>query len=248
MSSRASASVVSLPVLAVASSANSKTGMVSATYVTGSTCPASCPFRGSGCYGEAGHIGRIARRLRRAPSQEPRNVATLEAAMIDNLPALHDLRLHVYGEFADASHAQKVGEAATRYRVRGSVISRNLQVWSYTHRWREIPAAAFGPDINILASVETWSDAAEAFARGYPPAITLPELPSEAPWSQSSEGGSVRVVPCPAQTKGRKCVDCRLCLNTTHLLKSRTAIAFRPNHNNTRRIALETINAVTDEH
>lgn len=242
MRARRPDSAVQLPVLAVPASGNAKTGLVSATYVTGSTCPESCPFRKNGCYGEDGLVALQSKRLNRAPVQDPATVGRLEADMIDALPALLDLRLHVYGEFADEAHAREVAAAAGRYVARGRIVGRTLKVWTYTHRWREIPVEAFGPDINVLASCETYEDAELARVAGYAPAVVVPEFESDRPYASfAASGEELKTVPCPNQTAGRQCVDCRLCLNAARLLKNRQVIAFRPNKNKTQRIALETI-------
>ena len=46
------------------------------------------------------------------------------------------------------------------------------------------------------------------------------------PGPRAYDLGGVRVVPCPAQTRGVVCTDCRLCLRPGHLLARRLAIGF----------------------
>lgn len=214
------------PVLAVNASENSKTGLCSATYVTGKTCPDSCPFKGGGCYGESGHVGRVARRVSRSGVEDGETIGKMEAAAIDCLSAQLDLRLHVYGEFADEEHAERVDEAAGRFKARAALIGKKVKAWTYTHRWREINAYTF-THISALASVESFADAEKAFDEGYAPALSMAEFQSET--LHQPRGASFKIMPCPAQTKGRKCVDCRLCFDSTALKEKRIAIGFRPN-------------------
>lgn len=224
---------VQLPVLAVNASENSKTGPCSATYVTGKTCPDSCPFKGSGCYGESGHVGIVARRVSRSRVDDGETLGHMEAAAIDCLSANLDLRLHVYGEFADTRHAELVDAAVARFVLRGEIVGKRLKAWTYTHRWREIPASTFNRT-SALASVETAADAVNAFDSGYAPAWSMEEFPNNSGklFTVKSPDGShepFMVMPCPAQTKGRKCVDCRMCFNSSYLIERRIAIGFRPN-------------------
>lgn len=228
---------VQLPVLAVNASENSKTGLCSATYVSGKTCPDSCPFKRNGCYGEHGHVGIVARRVSRSGVEDGFTIGKMEAAAIDCLSAQLDLRLHVYGEFANLSHADLVDHAVGRYKARGAIIGKTLKAWTYTHRWREIDADTF-QNISALASVETYDDALKAFNQGYAPAISLTEFMSEKTYNVRMHANgetSFRILPCPAQTKGRKCVDCRMCFDSKSLIEKRIAIGFRPNKSTQKR-------------
>lgn len=47
---------------------------------------------------------------------------------------------------------------------------------------------------------------------------------SEKAWTD--EGTGVRVIPCPEQTKGVTCVECKLCMNDTFLRDSGAAIGL----------------------
>lgn len=217
---------VQLPVLAVNASENSKTGLCSATYVSGKTCPDSCPFKRNGCYGEVGHVGIVARRVSRSGVEDGDTIGKMEAAAIDCLSAHLDLRLHVYGEFANEAHVEFVDEAVRRYKERAAVIGKTVRAWTYTHRWREIDSWHFS-HISALASVESFADAEQAFSEGYAPALSMTEFQSERLYQP--RGASFKIMPCPAQTKGRKCVDCRMCFDSSALKAKLIAIGFRPN-------------------
>jgi hypothetical protein len=118
-----------------------------------------------------------------------------------------DMRLHVGGDVAGDAGAALLGAAAGLYRLQGGG-----DVWLYTHRWGEVERAAFGPHIHVLASTETPQQAEKAIQRGYLPTMTVANF-----WSNKAYnvGGGIKVVPCPAQTKGKKCIECRLCFGRT---------------------------------
>ena len=206
--------------LLVMHSTNVKVGDVAATYAPiKQTCPTSCPLRdGGGCYAEAGNVGFQVRRLERElDGANGDTLAILEGDEIADkgrhAPQGHPLRIHVSG---DASTPFRAAQAA-----RGAA-SWPGPAWSYTHAWRDVPREAWGR-VSVLASVESTDDARKALNRGYAPAILVASHP---PNGRSYDEGDVRIVPCPAQTRDRKCTECRLCWDDQRLLATRTAIAF----------------------
>ena len=206
------------------------------------TCPESCPFKrdangvAGGCFADAGYTGRAIKILDAAarwhdmsPTSMANMVISQEVAHIDQ--AFHgkpvpqdgarggrDLRLHVGGDVGTTFGAQLLGRAATRWRSRGGGA-----VWTYTHRWRDIPRSAWGPDVSVLASCETADEMNEARERGYPPAVTVPQHPSKKAYAM--KGTDTKVIPCPFETKGTVCSECRLCLDVD-LMKMNKAIGF----------------------
>jgi hypothetical protein len=201
--------------LAVESSDNRKLGCCSATYVSQESCP-SCPLRGAGCYAEHDLIQFVTWRLGRAGALSPARLALAEARAIDRLTGDRPLRLHVVGDCRTPRAAGIVAAAAARYQARGG-----RPVWTYTHAWRTVPRAAWG-EVSVLASCESAQQAAEAMAQGYAAALLVDEYPSEAAYNH----GGVRVLPCPYQTRGVQCRDCRLCFGDTRLLKAGLVIGF----------------------
>lgn len=204
------------------------------------TCPDTCPLKHHGCFAEAGasHLtmGRLNARAKRW-DWDPLDVSFAEAELIsrafaDGVPqdgarGGRDLRLHVGGEVSCRLGAIALGIEARRWRARGGGA-----VWTYTHRWREIPRASWGSEgIAVFASAERPEELEEAAARGYPAAITLPVFTNGRdqaeirPRAFTPEGSSFTVIPCPAETRGRTCVQCRLCLDHD-LLGARKAIGF----------------------
>jgi hypothetical protein len=114
-----------------------------------------------------------------------------------------DLRLHVGGDVSCADGASILAGAADTWYSKGGG-----SVWTFTHRWREIPSYHWG-EINALASVESTAEARQAIQLGYTPALVLERHPSD----QAFVIDGLRVIPCPAQTRGTTCVECRLCLD-----------------------------------
>jgi hypothetical protein len=174
--------------------------LVASTYVSiERTCPASCPFKGAGCYAEAGFTRVLGQRLDRdAAEVTPLRIAKAEADLIDaawpkGVPqdgarGGRDLRLHVGGEFPSEGGARVVAGAVARWLERGGGA-----VWSFTHRWRQIARAAFGR-ISVLASCETAAQAREAVLRGYVPALVVERFPDGAR-AFDVEGHALRALP-----------------------------------------------------
>lgn len=214
-------------VAVVAVSENRKTGPVSATWASQSTCPSSCPFMGDGCYAETGPSGTVTRRLNRSKVRSVVRLAQEEADGIDSLPADRDLRLHVVGDCTTEAATEIVAEACRRYldrhdhRVSQGMAESGAMVWGYTHAWRDVPAAAWGV-VSILASVERPADARAAMEAGYAVAIVVAEHPFEKTYSHHG----ITVIPCPYETRGVQCVDCRLCMDAPRLLEKGVCIGF----------------------
>lgn len=201
----------------------------SSTYVSiAATCPQSCAFKSSGCYVREGFTGSMSRKLDRDASRMTGDmVVMIEAERIkaafrggtipqDGARGGRDLRLHVGGDVSSSKAARWLAAAAAHWKQRGGG-----SVWTYTHRWRQIPRQSWG-SISALASVENLSDAYAALTRGYAPAFTMRQFPSE----KSFALGTLKVVPCPAETRGTTCVKCRLCVDDRRLAERGVAIGF----------------------
>lgn len=162
----------------VSVSKNAKTGLCACTYAAQASCPASCPFRGSGCYAEAGHVGLVTRRVNEAAlaaDATPLQVAQSEAAAIAAgavVPGL-PLRLHVVGDAATVQAAMVLAEAARGYQERGGGVA-----WTYTHAWRDVARVAWD-GVSVLASVESVADIPAARTQGYAPAVVVHEHPAD---------------------------------------------------------------------
>lgn len=195
------------------------------------TCSESCLFKRGGCYVaadqfmhramltlDAGAVGRTGS-----------EVIAEEVDIIDRawkhrgVPRDgwrgngRDLRLHVGGDVPDAASAALLAWAAVRWAARGGG-----RVWTYTHGWRTIPRVSFG-SISALASVETARQVRAARRRGYAPALVVEQFPAG---KRPFEVAGTRFVPCPAETLGKTCVECRLCLDVD-LHSKNLGIAFQ---------------------
>lgn len=195
------------------------------------TCSDSCPFKLSGCYVRSGRTKKIAAKLDQASAGgSAEQVIADEAHLIDRafrggpVPqdgarGGRDLRLHAGGDVGSAADAVLLAGAAKRWQKRGGGA-----VWTFTHRWAEIPRATFGR-ISVLASVEVPQDIEVARRAGYASAIVVGEFPSHRAFALP--GTTAKIIPCPAETSNTTCIECRLCLDADKLLELNTAIAFQ---------------------
>lgn len=207
----------------------------SATYVSiDATCPPTCRFKGNGCYVTEGFTGRANRLLNQAAAAQGLDgddVIAVEAALLDRAFSRNggqvpqdgarggrDLRLHIGGDVASQDGAQRLSDARDSWVRRGGGA-----VWTFTHRWMDIPRSSWG-EISVLASVETVAEARFAELQGYVPAIVVERFASDR--SFQLEGCDTRWIPCPAETRGKTCVECRLCLDAASLHKRGMGIAF----------------------
>lgn len=183
------------------------------------SCPHDCKLWNSCYYRKGLHLGRVNRTLEdQSMGASPLQVAYAEAAGIDQLKGDVPLRLHVGGDARTPDAASVVGEAAQRYAGRGG-----QPVFTFTHAWRTVQRRAWGASVSVLASVETTAEARRAMARGYAAAITVPSHPAD---GKAWRAGKLRVIPCPEQTKGRTCAQCRLCMDAGALRRRGAVIAF----------------------
>lgn len=204
--------------LYVANSTNAKLGAgIDATYAPLTTCPSSCPLRGSGCYAESGNVAIHARRLdREAAGRGPLFAAREEARAIDASHAggpvpyaigpdgrravRRRLRLHVSGDARSNLAARVVSAAVARWQARGGG-----EAWVYTHAWRTVARASWGP-VSAYASIEDPADGPRALARGYAPALIVSHFPAD-----RFVAGDVEYLACRAQTEGATCAECGAC-------------------------------------
>jgi hypothetical protein len=199
---------------------------VDATYSSiKDTCPDSCSLKNEGCYAQTSFVGMINHRMeRRARGASALEVARAEAKAIDDsykggpVPAGRDLRLHVAGDSRTLAGTRVINKAIKRWKQRGGGA-----VWSYTHAWKHVPREEWS-HVSILASVANVGEVKEARERGYAPALVVAEHPSEKAYQL--DGSDVKWIPCPNQTRGVGCTDCRLCFNADRLFQGNFGITF----------------------
>lgn len=213
---------------------------ISSTYLPiEQTCPETCPLKPKSrgkvrpCYADAGFTGFTVRRLERhAAGLSAHQLVELEAKAIDEsfeggriplgrrktkrLPAMRrDLRLHISGDVQDERGAEVLSAASHRWHKRGGGT-----VFTYTHAWRSIHRDCWR-EISVLASCETIADAKLAMDYGYLPALLVGDHPAH---GRAYEQDGMRIIPCPAETRDRTCVECRLCMDRH--LPSNAVISF----------------------
>lgn len=206
---------------------------VCATYVSiNATCPDTCTFKGKGCFAQSGYIKRFAGRLEEQAAEMKLTglqIAESEAELLrrlwrgkqipqDGARGGRDLRLHVGGDVSGEDAAKVLAAAAENWKSRDGGA-----VWTYTHRWREIPVEAWG-SIAVWASTEGREQADEARALGYRVSVTMPDRLFTG--NRKQPIGGMQVVPCPWESAGVSCVQCRLCLGESKLPKD-TTIGFK---------------------
>ena len=76
----------------------------------------------------------------------------------------------------------------------------------------------------MLASIDQTSQSYGARDQGYAPAIVVSEHVSEKAYYLA--GSDIKWIPCPNQTRGVGCVDCRLCFDSDRLEQQGLGIAF----------------------
>lgn len=203
----------------VLKSENGKTGDVAATYASiAATCSRGCALRDEGCYAQTGRTALT--EMRTSKRVTPEQAAREEGRLIQQAATLHaancrPLRLHVSGDCRTTRAAKILGKACRSWPG---------AVWTYTHAWRNVRREAWGPSVSILASVETLLQAQAVRARGYAPALVVAEHPKDGKAWVAPNG--IRFIPCPEQTRGVECVECRLCFDADALRERNAGIAF----------------------
>lgn len=219
---RATRPADALGVRVVAASGNGKLGRAAATYAGKQTCPESCVFRDAGCYAASTNANLVWRRITaEAGDATPLELAEAEARLIRRARADRPLRLHVAGDTPDPEGARVIAAACEGYASRGRQEGVTADVWGYTHCWREVARDDWG-GVSMLASCESVADVRAAWARGYAAALVVESFPSKGAF----KAGGATVIPCPAQTSGRTCTECRLCFADNRLHTRRLVIGL----------------------
>lgn len=199
---------------------------IDATYVSiEASCPTSCPLKGESCYAQQSFTGMHGRKLdQEAIEFSPLQAAQQEAKAINNsyggrkIPLGRDLRLHVAGDSRTVKGTRLINKAVGNWKARGGG-----DCWSYTHAWKHVPRKDWS-NVSILASVNSIDDVKLARQQGYAPALVVAEHTSNKAYLL--EGSSTKWIPCPNQTTGVACSDCRLCFNADRLFQGHYGIAF----------------------
>lgn len=204
-------------------------GVWATTLPVHQTCPSSCPLLDNGCYGQrgpGGHVARLERNVKRrglgaldVANEEARLIRQKAKRVRQGTP----LRLHVSGDCRTAEAAKIVADACREWPG---------PVWVFTHAWPDVPRSAWGT-VSVFASIEDPNEAPEATARGYAPALVVGEHPTN---GRSWVAGAVQFIPCPFETRGVACSDCRLCFDADRMIRDGFGIALAAHGSGKKRV------------
>lgn len=224
-----------MPVKLILNTMNRKLLGCAVTYVAQQSCPQECLFLNQGCYAEYGPmLWSVTSKLNlEAKGLSPAELARMEGEKIwwmryDPSARNRPLRLHGVGDCKTDYAAQEVSSAADLW-----ILTNKAPVWGYTHAWKNVKRESWR-NISILASVENPIDLALAWKRGYAAALVVPEFPDGpkafTQWIKKpgKKSQSFKIIPCPEQTLGIGCRDCKLCFKDQWLHENRIVIGFTP--------------------
>ncbi len=207
-------------------SSNRKTGPIPVTRTDRTSCPATCPFKGNGCYAATGpeaiHWGKL-----------DREGLSFEQ-LLEAIRTLPDRQLWRHNSAGDLPNPATV--AGRRLIKQLAMANLGKRGFTYSHHRLTAKVAAFfkaitawGFTINASTESETAADA--AVAHGVRTVMAVPSTETRRFWR--SAGGN-RVVVCPAVTYPGKvtCATCQLCYGRD----SQVIIAF-PAHGTHKRKA-----------
>lgn len=203
-------------------SANRKIGDAAATWVAQESCPKDCLFYKSGCYAETHWSGQLTRRLASHPHtavelahEEARQIIDYADSYI--LRPKRPLRLHVVGDCATEETAGIVSKAADYYRK----ITRK-PVWTYTHA--KNVARKFWGGVSVFRSCHSIEEVKAAHQEDYASVLVVGDFKNG---EKAYKEDGFTIIPCPEQTKGIPCTDCRLCFNDRRLHENKAVVAFK---------------------
>lgn len=189
----------------VRTSANRKTGPIPVTMTTRDSCPASCTFRGAGCYAEHGPIAWQWKALDRG-----RNALDLDmlCRSIRAIPGGMLWRHNVAGDLPGPG--ENIDRAALAAIARAN---RGRRGFTYTHKHTTADnlttiknAQAYGFTINL--SADNGSHADTLVDHGLPVIVVMPATAAKVSFTP----GGHKIVQCPAENSTRiTCANCGLC-------------------------------------
>lgn len=208
-------------------SRNAKTGPIPVSTSSRDTCPDTCPFRGNGCYADAGPLALHWD----AVTSGARGVAwSAFLQLIRRLPRRQLWRHNQAGDLWKPGTA--IGRAALAQLVDAN---RGRRGYTYSHHKRT-PAtvqafrAATANGFTVNASCETEAAADAAMADGLRAVFVVAADDQRVAWTTA---GGNRAVTCPAQRlAGMDCATCQLCYGRPQNI----AVAFRAHGTGRRRV------------
>jgi hypothetical protein len=228
----------------IARSGNGKTGPIPVTSRGQWSCPTSCPFMGSGCYGEnrganPATLFEIAERSEGGWTADSlakgmRQSGRPGKGMRRQFPLVRDREV---GDVLDAD-GNIDRPWMTMVRDAARIVGRT--VFGYTHV-AEVTSEDVPDGYVMNASCETPEQVRAAWSRGLP-AVMVGEANDIRPTFADA-----RIVACPAETSAVTCSECGLCAKASRMEfpESAPVIVFSPNGRQARKVrsALATLNA-----
>ena len=197
-------------------SGNAKVGPIPVTYSAPSTCPPSCPLKGSGCYAE---LAMWTAKAWRAVDRYIDWNAGLR--LIELLPIGQLWRHNVAGDLpgeGDKLDIRQLNALVTA--------AEGTRGYTYTHKplrradERRAVARANRRGFTINLSADSMQEADELASLGIAPVCVT--VPSDHPQVSKTPAGRTVVV-CPAQSRDIDCATCQLCANATR----KSVVGFR---------------------
>lgn len=213
-------------------SGNAKTGPIPVTTSTAKTCPASCPFRGNGCYAE---YGPLAMHWRKVTAGERGDNWPAFLSLVRKLPKGQPWRHNQAGDLpgdGDTIDAEMLANLA-----RANTGKRG---WTYTHKPLDVGAnrqaikSANDAGFCVNVSCETEAQVDAAMVDGLPAVLVVPAGEPRKNW-HTQAGRSIVV--CPATYDDTvDCARCQLCA----VIDRKSAVAF-PAHGTGKGKAMRTL-------
>ena len=195
----------------VKTAGNKKLGSsVYKTYTTRDSCPKTCAFLSSGCFGENFHQKFAWDKMHKAGHDFSQLMDEVAA-----IPTRSKLRINVVGDYKDP-----LDEIPQFSRV---VRRKQLDVLNFTHHvpTLEIEAVVKAASYVVNFSTESLSRANEYLDRGLNAVIALP---STLEVKKAYRCGATTIVTCPAQIRDVTCENCMLCAKNR--ISNRIVVGF----------------------
>jgi len=200
-------------------SSNAKTGPIPVSTSSKTTCPATCPFMGNGCYAASGPLAIHWQAITRGDRGTPL------ADFLDQIRKLPAGQLWRHNQAGDLPHS---GGKISRRFIRAIVdANRGRRGFTYTHhdltKGENLPLLRYANRNGFRVNVSTESEAAadRAIEAGLPAVMACPSTETRNTW-RTLAGNAVLV--CPAQrSDSKQCATCELC----HTRGRRVIIAFK---------------------
>jgi hypothetical protein len=158
-----------------------------------------------------------------AIGKDSRDIARAEAKAIDSAykggkVPFTNLRLHTVGDCKSSTNVRIVNAAVGRWKARGG-----NKAFTYTHAHQAVKRSEWS-NVSVLASIDSIEQAKAATEQGYACSLVVAEHASKKAFKV--EGSDITWIPCPSQTMGKTCEECRICMDADKLFRDNQGVAF----------------------